>query len=233
MKIKIFLDGANLEEILQHKDSERVSGFTTNPSLMRKAGVEDYMGFTNQLSDAIPKEKHVSLEVIADELEEMERQALKLAEVSENFYAKIPITNTKGEFTGPVIKKLGEKGVKVNVTAIMTVRQVKELSDYLSPTTPSVVSVFAGRIADTGINPVSTMTYCKGILRLNPVSELLWTSCRETYSIYQADKLGCDIITVPSSILKKLSLKDKDLEGYSLETVQDFYKDAQAANYSL
>ncbi|HHZ95350.1 MAG TPA: transaldolase [Flavobacteriales bacterium] len=233
MKIKIFLDGANLEEILQHKDSERVSGFTTNPSLMRKAGVEDYMGFTNQLSDAIPKEKHVSLEVIADELEEMERQALKLAEVSENFYAKIPITNTKGEFTGPVIKKLGEKGVKVNVTAIMTVRQVKELSDYLSPTTPSVVSVFAGRIADTGINPVSTMTYCKGILRLNPVSELLWASCRETYSIYQADKLGCDIITVPSSILKKLSLKDKDLEGYSLETVQDFYKDAQAANYSL
>ena len=189
MKIKIFLDGANLEEILQHKDSERVSGFTTNPSLMRKAGVEDYMGFTNQLSDAIPKEKHVSLEVIADELEEMERQALKLAEVSENFYAKIPITNTKGEFTGPVIKKLGEKGVKVNVTAIMTVRQVKELSDYLSPTTPSVVSVFAGRIADTGINPVSTMTYCKGILRLNPVSELLWASCRETYSIYQADKL--------------------------------------------
>ena len=176
MKIKIFLDGANLEEILQHKDSERVSGFTTNPSLMRKAGVEDYMGFTNQLSDAIPKEKHVSLEVIADELEEMERQALKLAEVSENFYAKIPITNTKGEFTGPVIKKLGEKGVKVNVTAIMTVRQVKELSDYLSPTTPSVVSVFAGRIADTGINPVSTMTYCKGILRLNPVSELLWAS---------------------------------------------------------
>jgi transaldolase len=233
MKIKIFLDGANLEEILQHKDSERVSGFTTNPSLMRKAGVEDYMGFTNQLSDAIPKEKHVSLEVIADELEEMERQALKLAEVSENFYAKIPITNTKGEFTGPLIKKLGEKGVKVNVTAIMTVRQVKELSDYLSPTTPSVVSVFAGRIADTGINPVSTMTYCKGILRLNPVSELLWASCRETYSIYQADKLGCDIITVPSSILKKLSLKDKDLEGYSLETVQDFYKDAQAANYSL
>jgi len=233
MKIKIFLDGANLEEILQHKDSERVSGFTTNPSLMRKAGVEDYMGFTNQLSDGIPKEKHVSLEVIADELEEMERQALKLAEVSENFYAKIPITNTKGEFTGPLIKKLGEKEVKVNVTAIMTVRQVKELSDYLSPTTPSVVSVFAGRIADTGINPVSTMTYCKGILRLNPVSELLWASCRETYSIYQADKLGCDIITVPSSILKKLSLKDKDLEGYSLETVQDFYKDAQAANYSL
>ena len=204
MKIKIFLDGANLEEILQHKDSERVSGFTTNPSLMRKAGVEDYMGFTNQLSDAIPKEKHVSLEVIADELEEMERQALKLAEVSENFYAKIPITNTKWEFTGPVIKKLGEKGGKVNVTAIMTVRQVKELSDYLSPTTPSVVSVFAGRIADTGINPVSTMTYCKGILRLNPVSELLWASCRETYSIYQADKLGCDIITVPSSIFWKL-----------------------------
>jgi len=233
MKIKTFLDGANLEEILQHKDSDQISGFTTNPSLMRKAGVQDYMEFAHNLAEKIPKEKHVSVEVIADELEEMQRQAVIISSVSENFYAKIPISNTKGEFTGPIVKHLGEKGVKVNVTAVMTVRQVRELSDYLSPTTPSVVSVFAGRIADTGINPAYTMTTCKGILRLNPVSELLWASCRETYSIYQADELGCDIITVPSSLLKKLKLKNKDLEGYSLETVQDFYKDAQAANYSL
>ena len=233
MKIKTFLDGANLEEILQHKDSDQISGFTTNPSLMRKAGVKDYMEFAHNLAEKIPKEKHVSVEVIADELEEMQRQALIISSVSENFYAKIPISNTKGEFTGPIVKHLGEKGVKVNVTAVMTVRQVKELSGYLSPTTPSVVSVFAGRIADTGINPAYTMTTCKGILRLNSVSELLWASCRETYSIYQADELGCDIITVPSSLLKKLKLKNKDLEGYSLETVQDFYKDAQAANYSL
>ena len=233
MKIKTFLDGDKLEEILQHKDSDQISGFTTNPSLMRKAGVQDYMEFAHNLAEKIPKEKHVSVEVIADELEEMQRQAVIISSVSENFYAKIPISNTKGEFTGPIVKYLGEKGVKVNVTAVMTVRQVKELSDYLSPTTPSVVSVFAGRIADTGINPAYTMTTCKGILRLNPVSELLWASCRETYSIYQADELGCDIITVPSSLLKKLKLKNKDLEGYSLETVQDFYKDAQAANYSL
>jgi len=233
MKIKIFLDGANLEEILEYKGSDQIKGFTTNPSLMRKAGVKDYMEFAYDLANEIPKDQHVSLEVISDDFAEMERQAKKITSVSENFYAKIPITNTKGEFTGPVIKNLGEKGVKVNVTAIMTVRQVEELSDYLSPTTPSVVSVFAGRIADTGINPVSTMTYCQGILRLNPVSELLWASCRETYSIYQADKLGCDIITVPSSVLKKLSLKDKDLEGYSLETVKAFYEDAVAAHYSL
>jgi len=233
MKIKTFLDGANLEEILQHKDWDRISGFTTNPSLMRKAGVKDYMEFAHSLAEKIPSEKHVSVEVIADELEEMQRQALIISSVSENFYAKIPITNTKGEFTGTIIKNLGEKGVKVNVTAIMTVKQVKELSGYLSHVTPSVVSVFAGRIADTGINPASIMANCKGILQLNPVSELLWASCRETYSIYQAAELGCDIITVPSNILKKLNLKDKDLEKYSLETVQDFYKDAQAANYSL
>ncbi len=233
MKIKTFLDGANLEEILKYKDDDQIKGFTTNPSLMRKAGVKDYMEFAHNLAEKIPKEKHGSVEVIADELEEMQRQALIISSVSENFYAKIPISNTKGEFTGPIVKHLGEKGVKVNVTAVMTVRQVKELSGYLSPTTPSVVSVFAGRIADTGINPAYTMTTCKGILRLNSVSELLWASCRETYSIYQADELGCDIITVPSSLLKKLKLKNKDLEGYSLETVQDFYKDAQAANYSL
>ena len=233
MKIKIFLDGANLEEILAHKNSADISGFTTNPSLMRKANVTDYMDFAKTLAQEIPKEKDVSLEVIADDLGEMERQAVKIAEVSENFYAKIPITNTKGEFTGPIVKSLGDKGVKVNVTAIMTVRQVKQLSAYLSEITPSVVSVFAGRVADTGISPVSTMTYCKGILQLNPVSELLWASCRETYSIYEAEKMGCDIITVPSNTLKKLSLKDKDLDQYSLETVKDFYNDAVAANYSL
>lgn len=233
MKIKTFLDGANLEEILQHKDFDQISGFTTNPSLMRKAGVKDYMEFAHNLAKKIPSKKHVSVEVIADDLEEMQRQAMIISSVSENFYAKIPITNTKGEFTGPIIKNLGEKGVKVNVTAVMTVNQVKDLSGYLSLVTPSVVSVFAGRIADTGVNPVSIMTNCKGILQLNPVSELLWASCRETYSIYQADSLGCDIITAPSSILKKLSLKNKDLEKYSLETVQGFYSDAQAANYAL
>jgi transaldolase len=233
MKIKTFLDGANLEEILQHKNSDQISGFTTNPSLMRKAEVKDYMEFAHTLAEKIPKEKHVSVEVIADELEEMERQATIISSVSENFYAKIPISNTKGESTGPIVKNLGEKGVKVNVTAVMTVRQVKDLSNYLSLTTPSVVSVFAGRIADTGINPASTMTACKGILQLNPVSELLWASCRETYSIYQADELGCNIITVPSGLLKKLHLQNKNLEEYSLETVQDFYKDAQEANYSL
>ena len=233
MKIKKFLDGANLEEILAHRDTQGISGFTTNPSLMRKAGVTDYMEFANVLARDIPLEKDVSLEVIDDDLGEMERQALKIAEVSENFYAKIPITNTKGEFTGPIVKSLGNKGVKVNVTAIMTVQQVKILAEFLSQSTPSVVSVFAGRIADTGVDPVSIMTYCKRILNLNPVSELLWASCREVYNIYEADKMGCDIITASSSILKKLQLNDKNLEEYSLETVKDFYKDAVAANYCL
>ena len=177
MKIKTFLDGANLEEILQHKDFDQISGFTTNPSLMRKAGVKDYMEFAHNLAKKIPSKKHVSVEVIADDLEEMQRQAIIISSVSEN--------------------------------------------------------VFAGRIADTGVNPASIMANCKGMLRLNPVSELLWASCRETYSIYQADSLGCDIITAPSGILKKLSLKNKDLEKYSLETVQGFYSDAQAANYVL
>ena len=233
MKIKKFLDGANLEEILAHRDTQGISGFTTNPSLMRKAGVTDYMEFANVLARDIPIEKDVSLEVIDDDLGEMERQALKIAEVSENFYAKIPITNTKGEFTGPIVKSLGNKGVKVNVTAIMSVQQVKLLAEFLSQSTPSVVSVFAGRIADTGVDPVSIMTYCKRILNLNPVSELLWASCREVYNIYEADKMGCDIITASSSILKKLQLNDKYLEEYSLETVKDFYKDAVAANYCL
>lgn len=242
MKIKLFLDGANLEEILSFKNASHISGFTTNPSLMKKAGVSDYMQFAETLAKEIPKDKDVSLEVVADELPEMERQAAKITEVSENFYAKIPITNTKGEFTGPIIKSLGDKGVKVNVTAIMTASQVTKLSEFLSDSTPSVVSVFAGRIADTGIDPRDCMYECVKVLNDKPVSELLWASCREVFNIYQACQVhplgypttSVDIITVSSSIIHKFfDSKDKNLDEFSLETVKDFYKDAQDAGYSL
>ena len=233
MKIKIFLDGANLEEILKHKDDDRITGFTTNPSLMRKAGVKDYMEFARQLSDDIPKDKHVSLEVIADDFSEMERQAKKITDVSENFYAKIPITNTKGEPTYDLVKKLGDDGVKVNVTAIMTTTQLNNLGPFLSKTTPSVVSYFAGRVSDTGEAPVSTVLNAHTIFKNHEGVEFLWASCRHVYNIYEADSVGCNIITVSADILSKLKLKGKSLAEYSLETVNDFYKDALAAKYSL
>ena len=233
MNIKIFLDGANLEEILKYKDDERITGFTTNPSLMRKAGVKDYMEFARQLADDIPKDKHVSLEVIADDFSEMERQAKKITDVSENFYAKIPITNTQGEATHDLVKTLGDEGVKVNVTAIMTTTQLNKLGPFLSKTTPSVVSYFAGRVSDTGEAPMSTVLNAHTIFRENPAVEFLWASCRHVYSIYEADNVGCNIITVSAGILSKLELKGKCLAEYSLETVKDFYEDAVAANYSL
>ena len=233
MKIKIFLDGADLEEILKYKDDDRITGFTTNPSLMRKAGVKDYMEFARQLSDDIPKDKHVSLEVIADDFSEMERQAKKITDVSENFYAKIPITNTKGEPTYDLVKKLGDDGVKVNVTAIMTTTQLNDLGPFLSKTTPSVVSYFAGRVSDTGEAPISTVLNAHAIFKNHDSVEFLWASCRHVYNIYEADSVGCNIITVSAGILSKLKLKGKSLAEYSLETVNDFYKDALAAKYSL
>jgi transaldolase len=233
MKIKIFLDGANLEEILKYKDDDRITGFTTNPSLMRKAGVKDYMEFAYNLAKEIPKDKHVSLEVISDDFAEMERQAKKITSVSENFYAKIPITNTKGEPTHDLIKTLGDGGVKVNVTAIMTTTQLNDLQPFLSKTTPSVVSYFAGRVADTGESPVSTILNAHTIFRDNPSVEFLWASCRHVYNVYEANSVGCNIITLSADILSKLKLKGKPLTEYSLETVKGFYEDAVAANYSL
>jgi len=233
MKIKIFLDGANLEEILKHKDDDRIKGFTTNPSLMRKAGVKDYMEFAHRLADEIPKDKHVSLEVIADDFTEMERQAKKITSVSENFYAKIPITNTKGEPAHDLVRTLGDEGVKVNVTAIMTTTQLNDLGPFLSNTTPSVVSYFAGRVSDTGEPPVSAVLNAHTIFRDNSAVEFLWASCRHVYNVYEANSVGCNIITLSADILSKLKLKGKSLTEYSLETVKGFYKDAVAANYSL
>tara|TARA_R100000152_G_C6779253_1_gene210716 strand:+ start:1399 stop:2100 length:702 start_codon:yes stop_codon:yes gene_type:complete len=233
MKIKIYLDGANLDEILKYKDDDRIKGFTTNPSLMRKAGVKNYMDFAEQLAEQIPKDKHVSLEVVADELPEMERQARKITDVSENFYAKIPITNTKGQPTYDIIKTLGEDGVKVNVTAIMTATQLNDLGKVLHKTTPSVVSYFAGRVSDTGENPMSGVLNAHTIFHQHEGVEFLWASCRQVYNVYEADKVGCNIITVSSDILEKLKLKGKILADYSLETVKQFYQDALEANYSL
>jgi transaldolase len=233
MKIKIFLDGANLEEILKYKDDDRIKGFTTNPSLMRKAGVKDYMEFAYDLANEIPKDKHVSLDVISDDFAEMERQAKKITSVSENFYAKIPITNTKGEPAHDLVKKLGDDGVKVNVTAIMTTTQLNDLRPFLSNTTPSVVSYFAGRVSDTGEPPVSTILNAHTIFRNNPSVEFLWASCRHVYNVYEANSVGCNIITLSVDILSKLKLKGKSLTEYSLETVKGFYEDAVAAHYSL
>jgi|TARA_R110000751_G_scaffold81414_1_gene164361 transaldolase len=233
MKIKIFLDGANLEEILKYKDDDQIKGFTTNPTLMRKAGVKNYMEFVHQLANEIPKEKHVSLEVISDDFTEMERQARKITSVSENFYAKIPITNTKGEPCHDLVKSLGDDGIKVNVTAIMTSTQLNQLAPFLSQSTPSVVSYFAGRVSDTGEAAISTVLNSHSIFKNNESVEFLWASCRHVYNIYEADSCGCNIITVSSDILSKLKLKGKSLTEYSLETVKGFYDDALASNYSL
>ena len=234
MTTELFLDGANLEEILKFKDDDRIKGFTTNPSLMRKANVKDYLGFAQNLKRKIPNDKHVSLEVISDDLSEMKRQATEIGNISDNFYAKIPITNTKGECTGPIIKQLGDNGIKVNVTAIMTSDQVYKLKNFLSTSTASVVSVFAGRISDTGINANSVMSECKYMLSKNKACQLLWASCREVYSIYEANNCNCDIITASSDIINKYyTLHNKDLKDFSLETVKDFYKDALEANYVL
>ena len=236
MKIKLFADGAVISEMLECYENGIVQGFTTNPTLMKQAGIKDYESFAKEALDKIP-DAPISFEVFSDEFPEMERQALKLHKMGENVYVKIPITNTKKESSIPLIKKLVEKNVKVNVTAIMTVDQVEGLCrQVLSPEVPSVVSVFAGRIADSFRNPEPLMKRCRMELnyyKLDHKAELLWASTREVYNIQQAENCGCEIITVTPSILNKLKLKEKNLEEYSLETVKMFYEDALEAGYKL
>ena len=232
LQIKVFADGADMQGILDMYANPDIQGFTTNPTLMRQAGVEDYEKFARELLEKI-QDKPVSLEVFADEFDEMERQALKIASWGQNVNVKIPITNTKGEKSAPLIKKLSAEGVVVNVTAMMTLEQVQDVADALDPNTGAIVSVFAGRIADTGIDPVPHMTEALSILKSRPKAELLWASPRELLNIFQADWMGCHIITVTNSLLAKLSLVGKDLDGYSRETVEMFYRDASSAGYSL
>ena len=232
LQIKVFADGADMRGILDMYANPDIQGFTTNPTLMRQAGVEDYEAFARELLGQIT-DKPVSLEVFADEFDEMERQALKIASWGPNVNVKIPITNTKGEKAAPLIKKLSAQGVVVNVTAMMTLDQVRDVAEALDPATGAIVSVFAGRIADTGIDPVPHMTEALNILKSRPKAELLWASPRELLNIFQADQMGCHIITVTNSLLAKLALVGKDLDEYSRETVEMFYRDASSAGYTL
>jgi transaldolase len=234
MKIltKLFADGADLAGIEEMAANSAISGFTTNPSLMRRAGVVDYEAFAKKVLQIVP-DKPVSFEVFADDWPTMEKQAMEIASWGANVNVKIPVSNTKGDFCGPLVKKLSDAGVVVNVTALMTLAQVQSVTDVLNRGTPGLVSVFAGRIADTGRDPISIMAQAVEILRSKPNAELIWASPRELLNIFQSDAVGCHIITATNDILKKLSLVGKSLDEYSLETVRMFYSDAQAAGFTV
>jgi len=232
LKVKIFADGADFDSIVKLSANPQVKGFTTNPSLVRKAGVTDYEAFGRKLLAAVP-DRPVSLEVFADEFDEMARQARAIATWGPNVNVKIPVTNTRKEFSGDLIRELSQDGVVLNVTAILALEQVRRVAACLAPQTPAIVSVFAGRIADTGVDPVPLMAEAVKILRERPKAELIWASPRELLNIFQADAIGCHIITVTNDILNKLSLVDKDLDAYSLETVEMFRRDAVAAGFTI
>jgi transaldolase len=232
LKIKIFADGADFDQIVQLAKNPQVTGFTTNPTLMRKAGISDYAGFARKVLAAIP-DRPISFEVFADDLPTMIVQGREIASWGRNANVKIPVTNTESAFCGPVIKEFADAGIIVNVTAIMTPDQVKKVSACLNPKVPAIVSVFAGRIADTGRDPIPLMKECLDHLRHLPKAELLWASPRELLNVFQADEMGCHIITVTNDVLSKLSLVGKDLNEYSLDTVKMFRKDAVAAGYSI
>ena len=232
LKVQIFADGADKAGMLEMYNKSFIKGLTTNPTLMKKAGIKDYEAFAKDILLEV-KDKSISFEVFSDDLDEMEKQALKIATWGENVYVKIPITNTKGIPTYSLIKKLSDKGVKVNVTAIMTLEQVRDVVLSLNQNVPSYVSVFAGRIADTGVDPVPLMSAAVQITSMNSKAEVIWASPRELLNIFQADEIGCQIITVTNDILKKLSLVEYDLSEYSLDTVKMFYNDANQAGYSI
>jgi len=232
LNVKIFADGADKADMLEMYSKPFIKGLTTNPTLMKKAGITDYKDFCKDILSAI-KDKPLSFEVFSDDFSEMEKQAMEIASWGENVYVKIPITNTKQEACYPLVKKLAAEKVKLNVTAIMTLDQVNKVVTNLQPGVPSYVSVFAGRIADTGVDPVPLMKKAVQILKVAPASELIWASPRELLNIFQADEIGCQVITVTKDILKKLSLVGYDLEEYSLDTVKMFYDDALAAGFKL
>ncbi len=210
----------------------RIVGFTTNPTLMRKAGISDYAAFARDVLHAIP-DRPVSFEVFADELDEMEAQARIIAAWGVNVNVKIPVTNTKGVFAGPIIRSLSRDGIILNVTAIMTVDQVRQVADALAAETPAIVSVFAGRVADTGVDPIPHMIACRRELAQRPKAELLWASPRELLNLFHADEAGCDIITATPDILAKLALVGKDLAEYSLDTVRMFHRDATQSGFQI
>ena len=232
LNIKIFADGADLVSIENLNMNQNVSGFTTNPSLMKKAGVVDYMKFCKDVLK-ITKNKPVSFEIFSDDLDEMYDQANEIASWGESIFVKIPITNSKGKNTSGLIKKLLENKIKCNVTAILTIQQVKEIYEISNFETEVIISIFAGRIADTGIDPIPMMTEAINICKSKKNIEILWASTRELINIFQANQIGCQIITVPHDILKKISLIGKNLDDLSLETVQMFLNDATKAGFKI
>jgi transaldolase len=233
LRIHLYADGADIKEMVAARKADLVKGFTTNPTLMRKAGLSDYEAFAREALAAIP-DRPISFEVFADAFDEMERQARKIATWGEHVFVKIPITDPKGNSSLPLIGRLAKAGVKLNLTAILTLEQVRGVAEHLDPAVPAVVSVFAGRIADTGVDPEPAMRASAALLAHLPKAQLLWASSREVLNIFQAEACGCHIITVTPDILKKLaSLRGKDLTELSLETVRMFDADAKAAGFKL
>jgi transaldolase len=232
LSVKIFADGADLDGILALAQDERIAGFTTNPTLMWKAGLTDYQDFAQRLLERITTHP-ISFEVFADDADEMRRQAHLIASWGENVYVKIPVTTTDGESMAPLVRELSEGGVKVNVTALFTTAQVELITAAVKDGAPSYISVFAGRIADAGIDPLPIMARSVDIMVDAPLSELIWASPREILNIVQADQVGCHVITVTHEMLGKLSSLGKDLDQFSLETVQMFHRDAVSAGFTL
>jgi transaldolase len=232
LSVKIFADGADLAGMLEMYRQPFIKGFTTNPTLMRKAGVTDYRAFAREVLRAIP-DRPISFEVFSDEFGEMERQALEIATWGQHVYVKIPVTNTRREPAYDLVRRLSRSGVRVNVTALMSLHQVERTAEAVAGGAPACVSVFAGRVADTGRDPVPLMTEAVRILRAAPNAELIWASPRELLNVYHADAVGCHIITVTNDILRKLSFVGRDLEDFSLDTVKMFYDDAARAGFTL
>lgn len=232
LNIKLFADGADRASMCKLYDNPLIRGFTTNPTLMHKAGICDYRHFAREILDAIP-DRPISFEVFADELDEMETQAKEIASWGDNVVVKVPVTNTRREFCGPLIHRLTHEGVQVNVTAMTTFEQVQEVLPHMCASVPGYVSVFAGRIADTGRDPVPIMALAVEALKALPHVELIWASPRELLNIYHAEEIGCHVITVTNDILAKLHIIGKDLDDYSLETVQMFYEAGQSARFAF
>jgi transaldolase len=233
LRVKIFADGADKKALLELNRSPLIRGMTTNPTLMRKAGLTDYEAFARDVLETI-REKPISFEVFADEFPEMRRQALKIRSWQDNVYVKIPITNTRGDSALPLVRELAQEGVKINVTAMLTLEQVRGVSEALSRSVPAIASMFAGRIADTGVDPMPLMREARTVLEALPQAELLWASVREVLNIFQADSCGCDIVTVTHDVLEKaMKTAGRGLAETSLDTVRMFANDASTAGYRL
>ncbi|MEG1847144.1 MAG: transaldolase [Lachnospiraceae bacterium] len=232
LKIKIFADGAEIAEMMQEYQKPYIKGFTTNPTLMKKAGIKEYLLFAKEITDKIT-DLPISFEVFSDDFDIMEKEAKVLSKLGSNVYIKIPITNSKGETSVPLVRKLSDQGLQLNITAIFTFEQAKQIIEVLAPNTKNILSIFAGRIMDTGIDAMPIVQEVVTICKKKPGTEVLWASCREVYNIIQANNSGADIITVTNDILRKIPSLGKDLEQFSLETVQMFARDSLAIGFSI